>query len=337
MPSGDYILRVGDILKVYCSIDKIKQLKEKLKTEEYSTIKINENAFKSKNTSLVELIITARSKFDSLSLRELDFRRVYRAVPLAIRSREGLVDTNLYDTKINSGDVILAEVKNHYVKNLRQIEQNPDSPFMVISEESFTDFNKRNFWITLGVIGAVIALASFELVPIVIGSIAAATILTVTRCINTKEIFESIDWSTIFLLAGTLALGKAMESTKLADMLAGVLVDNFGEYGPYVMVSAIYLFTSLLTEIMSNNATAALLVPIGISLAGQMGVSYTPFVMAICFGASASFMTPIGYQTNAMVYNAGKYSFKDFLLVGTPLNMLLWVVASICIPYFFPF
>lgn len=337
MPSGDLVLRQFDKLKVHCSIEKIRQLKEKLKTESVQKIKVNDELISRSQTSFVELIITSKSKFDSVSLKDLDFRRVYRAIPLAIRKREGVVESNLYDTKLQSGDVILAEVKNHYVKNLRQLEQSTDSPFIVLSEENFVDFNKKNFFVTLGILFTMIFVASFEIIPIMPASIAAVVLLIVTRNINPKEMFESIDWGVIFLLAGTLALGEAMKTSKLAEVFATYLVDHFGQYGPYIMVSAIYLFTSLLTEIMSNNATAALLIPISISLAHQMGVSYVPFIMAITFGASASFMTPIGYQTNAMVYNAGKYSFKDFLMVGTPLNLLFWIIASFLIPIIYPF
>jgi di/tricarboxylate transporter len=337
MPSGDLVLRAGDKLKVHCSIEKIKQLKEKLKTENEQKIKVNDESFSSRKTSFVELIITSKSKFDSMSLKDLDFRKAYRAIPLAIRTRDGLVENNLYDTKLQSGDVILAEVKNHYVKNLRQLEQGTDSPFIVLSEENFVDFNKKGFFVTLGILVSMILVASFEIVPIMPASIAAVVLLIITKNINPKEMFESIDWGVIFLLAGTLALGEAMKSSKLAEVLASQLVANFGQYGPYIIVSAVYLFTSILTEIMSNNATAALLIPICISLAQQMGISYVPFVMAITFGASASFMTPIGYQTNAMVYNAGKYNFKDFLKVGTPLNLLFWIIASFLIPYFYPF
>ena len=337
LPAGDLILLAGDQLKVRCSIEKIKQLKEKLKSEKSETVKINEDVFSSKSTSLVELIITAKSKFEDVSLRELDFRRVFRAAPVAIRQRDGLVEGQLYDTKLKSGDVILAEVKTHYVKTLKQESQSPDSPFIVISEENFIDFNKKNFAITMFLVTAMIVSASFEWIPIMPACIATVTLLILSKCITPKDMFDSIDWSVVFLLAGTLALGEAMKASGLAELLAKLLVDNFGSYGPWVIVSALYLFTSLLTEIMSNNATAALLVPIGISLAQQMHVSYVPFIMAIAFGASASFMTPIGYQTNAMVYTAGKYRFKDFLLVGTPLNLLFWIIASICIPYFFPF
>jgi len=337
LPSGDFVLWAGDRLKVRCSVEKLKLLKEKLKTESLATVKIAEHSFDRKSTSLVELIITAKSDYAGKTLRDIDFRRSFRAVPIAIKHREEVVSENLYETKLQSGDVILAEVKSHFVKNLKQQSQSTTSPFILISEESFVDFNKKNFVLTMSIVFTTILVASFEWIPIMPASIAAVCLLLILKCINPKEMLESVEWNVVFLLAGTLALGEAMKVSGLADTLAGFLADNFGQFGPWVLLSAFYLFTSLLTEIMSNNATAALLVPIGLSLSQQLGVSYVPFIMAITFGASASFMTPIGYQTNAMVYGAGNYKFKDFLKVGTMLNMLFWLTATLLIPVFYPF
>ncbi|OYX14248.1 MAG: hypothetical protein B7Z16_14675 [Algoriphagus sp. 32-45-6] len=183
----------------------------------------------------------------------------------------------------------------------------------------------------------VIGLAAFGVFPITLTAVAGAVLMVLLKSISPEDAYKSIDWKVIFMLAGVLSMGAALEKTGGSQIIGEWVVSTFGGMGPRVVLSAIFALTFLLTNVMSNNASAALLAPIAISIASGLDVDTRPFLMAVTFGVSLSFMTPMGYQTNTMIYNPGNYRFGDFMKVGAPLNILFWIIASIFIPIFFPF
>ena len=338
LPSGDIELQEGDVLKVRCELARIRELKDRAHINVEPVMKLANDDMRQRGTTLVELVITASSMLEGKVLGEADIIRKYRAVPLAVRHREDVVHERLHDVVLRAGDVILAEVRSHYVATLKKMETTRESPFVILTEqEGVAIFQRKRFAFVALILLAVVVLSSMEVVPIAIATLGGVVLLAVTRMLSMKDVYESIEWRIVFLLAGTLSLGVAMEKCGLAARLAAGLVDVLGPFGPRWVICGLYLVTLILTELMSNTATAALVTPIALATATGLGLSPTPFIMAVVFAASLGFMTPFGYQTNAMIYGAGQYRSVDFLRIGAPLSILFWLLATWLIPVFFPF
>lgn len=215
LPQGDFILQSGDILKVRCNLSNIKELKSRAKVLDGSSLKMAGDNLQGTGTSLVEMVISANSEFDGKNLQELDFRRRFRASPLAIRHREEVLHEDLYDIKLKAGDVLLAEVKSHYVKELRKKEMSQNAPFALLSSDIVVDFNKKQFLIVTGVLATVIGLATFGVLDIVISVMAGVVALVLLNILNMREVYKAINWKIVFLLAGVLSFGVALSNTGL--------------------------------------------------------------------------------------------------------------------------
>jgi len=337
LPQGDTMLRPFDVLKVRCDVGKIKRMKDQLKVRVMPFTDDDEIDDSGGRSSFVELVIPTNSELEGKTLRQFDFRRRYRSAPLAIRQREEVVHDHLLNVKLQAGDVILVEMKNHFLEQWRSNPREQNLPFIVLTEEGIQSFDRKRFWIVILITLGVIITASTGMMSIVISTLLGVVLMVLTGCLNMKEVYRAVQWKIVFLLAGALSLGVAMQNSGLAETIASGIVEHFYQWGPVAILSGIYLLTSLMTEMMSNNATAALVAPLAIATAVELDLSPTPFLIATMIAASASFMTPIGYQTNTMIYSAGGYRFRDFIKVGVWLNLLFWILSTLLIPYFFPF
>lgn len=331
-PGPHTVLQADDILLVRCNAAQITRLQEREGITLKSEMQWRDKDLESDETRLMEAVVAPYSVLDGRSVRGIRFKDNFGATVLAIRHHGELVHENLNTRILRGGDMLLLKVRTDSFKRLR------DSPaFVMLSDVGLSTFRPQKLLTALAIIAAVVGAAALNVVPIVISAISGCALLILTGCLTMEEAYQAVEWKIIFLLAGVLTLGVALEKTGTALLLSNWLIATVGLWGPIALVSAFYLITSLLTEAMSNNATAALLTPIAIAAAQSLEVDPRPFLMAITFAASASFMTPVGYQTNTLIYGPGQYTFKDFLRVGAPLNILFWVLATIFIPVFWPF
>lgn len=338
LPAGDFVLKANDILKVRCDIDMIKNLKDAaLGPEREVNVLLGTSKLTGRNVTLVEMVVAANSEFQGMTLRELDFRRRFRAIVLAIRQRKEVLHSDLYDCNLRSGDVILAEVKTHFIKELKKMEGEQDSPFIILSEDVPTEFNSGKFKVVMITLLSLILSVTLGFIDMMVGSLTAVAVLVLSRCLSMNDAYESINWQVIFLLAGSLSIGTAMKNSGLDLILANALIKYLQIWGPVAVIAGLYFVTALLGELMSNNATAALITPIAIATAFKMEMDPMPFIATVIFAASASFMTPVGYQTNAMVYSAGQYRFTDFIKVGIIPAVIFWILVVILVPIFYPF
>ena len=331
-PGPHTMLQADDILLVRCNAAQITRLQEREGITLKSEMQWRDKDLESDETRLMEAVVAPYSVLDGRSVRGIRFKDNFGATVLAIRHHGELVHENLNTRILRGGDMLLLKVRTDSFKRLR------DSPaFVMLSDVGLSTFRPQKLLTALAIIAAVVGAAALNVVPIVISAISGCALLILTGCLTMEEAYQAVEWKIIFLLAGVLTLGVALEKTGTALLLSNWLIATVGLWGPIALVSAFYLITSLLTEAMSNNATAALLTPIAIAAAQSLEVDPRPFLMAITFAASASFMTPVGYQTNTLIYGPGQYTFKDFLRVGAPLNILFWLLATIFIPVFWPF
>ncbi len=331
-PLSEIVFEPFDEIRVLCDIKQIEKLKNRLGVKLKSDFKLKDKDFKEEDLEILEVIVAPNSNLIGKTIKTSRFRNVFRSNAVALRHRGQLFNTGFSDMKLSAGDAILIETRK---EDIDYIKNNPN--FVLTSEVGFTRFNTKKIIPALLIVSLIVLTATFNILPIVVSAIAGCVLLILTRCITLSEAYNAIDWKIIFLLGGILSLGVAMEKTGAAHLLSDSMIKVVGGFGPTAVVAAFFLLTSILTGTMSNNATAVLLAPIAITAAGSMGVNPKPFLMAVTFAASASFMTPVGYQTNTMIYSVGQYRFSDFLKVGTPLNIIFWIIATLLIPILFPF
>jgi len=287
---------------------------------------------------LMEGILGPDSSLAGKSLKELNFRQKFGVLILAVHRRGKNLKDRFEDEKLAFGDTLLVQGPRQKMRKLFE-----EKDFINLSEPEHKQIRESKAPIAIGAIVIFILLGALggnfgiPQVPVVLTALSCAIGVMITRCIEPHEAYKAIEWKVVFMIFGMLAVGLAMQESGLAELAANGIVGALGQNNPQLLLCAIYLLAAVMTEIISNNAVAALLTPLAIAVAVSMGVDARPFVVAIMFGSSASFSTPIGYQTNTFVYGAGGYRFGDFFKAGFPLALVMWLLASFLIPIIWPF
>ena len=330
-PTPKTVLREHDLLRVKGDVSTINELKERAEASLGMQIKWQDSDLESKDTKLVEAVVGPSSPLAGRSLVESNPRKNYGVSVLAIRHHGALKHGELQNIKLMSGDTLLIEVPNSRIPYLIQ-----QRVFLVASKAGIPQFDLPKAAKGVAIVVSVITSAALGWLSIASAAAAGALLIVLSKCISMEEAYAAIEWNVLFLLAGMLALSIAMEKTGTSAMLAGGIVDVFGAMGPRALVAAFFGATMLLTSVMSNQATVALLIPVAITRAYSIDANPRTFIFAVMFAASSSFMTPVGYQTNTMIYGPGQYTFNDFLRVGTPLSLIFWVLGTLLIPWFWP-
>ncbi len=325
-------VEADDILIVRGSMEDIVLFKEQRVLLLLSDIKLSDSELADQQNILAEVQLSPASTLEGMSLKEIDFRRRFGAFVLAlsragesIREKLGLIPLKRWDTLLVFGPR----------RSVEQIYKLDD--FLPLQEIELRLRLHPRWWLHAAtLIGVILAATVFD-VPILAAALVGVVLLLASRTVKVQRVYRSVQWSVFFLLAATIPLGVAVERSGLADQFGTWIAGQGNTAGAWVAVSLLYLATMVLTEILSNASTAVLMVPVAMSVSVALRVDPKPLLMAVCFAASNGFVTPVGYQTNAMVYGAGNYRYRDFLLAGIPLNLLFWVISSLLLPVFWPF
>ncbi len=330
-PTPETVLRDGDVLRIQGNLRTINELKDRAGVAFGMSVKWRDEELQSTDTRLVEAVVGPSSPLAGKSLAASRLRENYGASVLAIRQHGTLRHGEFENITLMPGDALLVDVPNDQIEHLTQ-----QRVFLVVSRAGIPRFDWPKASKALAIVVSVVVIAATGLLPIVAAAATGALMMVLSGCISTEEAYGAIEWNVLFLLAGMLSLGAAMEKTGASTMLASGMIEGVGGLGPLALLAAFFGATMLLTEVMSNNATVALLLPIAITTAQAIDVNPRAFMFAVVFAASSSFMTPVGYQTNTMIYGPGQYRFKDFARVGAPLNLIFWVLGTLLIPWFWP-
>ncbi|HGG06482.1 MAG TPA: SLC13 family permease, partial [Aliiroseovarius sp.] len=317
-------LEVGDRVVLRTKMDELLTLQEEGNLTPVDQVS-------SVETTTVEVLVTPGCKMIGRSLGEMRLRRRYGVYLLAVHRKNQNLAQQLDALVVRIGDTLLLEGAAEDIQRLAQ-----DMKMVDVARPSARGYRRRHAPVALLALAGLVVLAGLGLAPIFALAVVAVAVVLLSRAIDADEAFGFVDGRLLALIFSMLAIGAALEASGAVRLIAEALAPLLGTLPPFLIVWAIYLLTSVLTELVSNNAVAVVVTPVAIGLAQELGIDARPLVVAVMVAASASFATPIGYQTNMLVYGPGGYRFSDFLKVGIPLNLSIGLLASLVIPFLWP-
>ena len=335
-PFGQKAIRAGDVFAIRTDRDTLVDLLDVEGLDVIPEVAVDEAELETANErkNLVEVVVAPGSSLIGETLVSTNFRQRYDATVLALRHGQELYRQRMDHVKLRIGDTLLVQATPDSIDRL-----NRNNDFIVAQEVERPDFRRSKIPVAVGIVAAVVGVAALTPIHIVISALGGALAMVLTGCLRPPELYDAVQWDVVFLLAGVIPLGVALQETGGADLLADLFVMGAGSVltaggGLAVVLGLMYLVTALLTNIISNNASVVLMIPVAIETAQQLNANAFAFVLAVTFAASTAFMTPVGYQTNLLVYGPGGYRFTDYLRLGAPLQAVFAVVTTLGIAYF---
>jgi len=298
------------------------------KKENEPLVSINNPKQKLNSGKIIKIAIKSGNLFKNKTISKINFWKKHLISVIGIHRLE-LKPGHIGNIALKNGEVLLIKTS---ASNLKKLQKSKD---FIILEEIEQEYNESKTFYALGIILFVVLIAALNILPIAVSALLGVLLMFITKCLEADEVYEAVNWDVIFLLAGIIPLGIALQKSGGADLIANLITEYSSVLSPFFILITFYLITTVLTEIISNNAAVVLLIPIGISVAENLALNPIAFVLIVMFAASTSFLTPVGYQTNTMVYGVGNYKFSDFIKVGAPLNLILLFVTTGLIYYFF--
>jgi len=328
----DFIIGQNDHLVLEGSVQNLILAQDALKISIQPDQRIELSDLDSADSYIFEATLSPRSSIDGQTLKEVRFRDRFGFTALAIWRYGDVITERLRDVPLRFGDSLLLQGPPGRVSALSEGDE-----FLVLKEVDIeTQRLNEKGPLAAGIMLLVIGLAIFSNLGIAISMVIGSVLMVLTGCLTMDDAYKSIDWRTVFLVGGMLTLGVAMENSGTAQYLADLLVGTLGNRGPLAVLAGIYFLSALITQPMSNAATVVLMVPIAVEIAVGMNVNILTFVMAVVIGAATSFITPVGHKANVLVFGPGGYKFFDYTRVGILLTLLLFIVAMIFLPIFWP-
>jgi di/tricarboxylate transporter len=325
-PLADKKLSLGDILLVRGSRENLLKIKDERGVEILPDVKFSEELleeqFTSQEEKIAEVLILSNSRLIGTTLKDLRFRQRYNVTVLAIRRGQELIRERLGRVPLRFGDLLLVQGPKESFIGLQTTRE-----LLVLEEKNSESLRPEKAKIALAIIGLVVLLAAFNILPILVSSLMGVVFMVITGCLKPGEIYGAVRWDIIFLLAGLIPLGIAMDNSGTNQWLAEQFLSVGANLSGFWLLMLFYFATSLLTEILSNNAAVVLMIPIAVKVAETVSLNPLAFMYAVTFAASNSYLAPIGYQTNTMIYSPGGYKFGDFTRIGAPLNLILTLLT----------
>jgi di/tricarboxylate transporter len=288
---------------------------------------------KQRQRRLCEAVVSITSPLIGKSIRDADFRARFGAAVLAVHRGGERINEKIGDIQLAAGDTLLLQTQPHFLRAYR----NDPAFYLVSNVDEWRPLRYDRAWMAMIIFALLIGLMVFKTEYTLLAAVVAALLLIATDCISAAEARKSIEWQVLVTIGASFGVGAALENSGAARYVAEGIVHATQWLGPWAALAVVYLLTSLVTEMITNNAAAVLMFPFCLEIGRLYNVSDRPFIMALIFAASASFMTPIGYQTNMMVYGPGGYRFADFFKIGSFLHLTLFLVAMLLIPWVWPF